>query len=745
MTWTHVLTVGSYEADAISLARAQSRLDTTDAFDAEEMGQIVAWTDPTLPDITVLMYPSEERCLIFMPWQDRPRFMREFLSTQNCCFKLFVSLHNRKIQRYIVWVQEAMFKHQMHENACLTGEVFILSLLKKFAPESRVKPGLPPYEFPSVNDNIPSDDDEAHVKAILKAEGWPASHPPFKSQIKSARWLHEIEKLSLQGAQIRYHAGIPIGSTGYLFDIRRNELMCEADCNHMRSYVIGACCADAVGTGKTATSLISAVLGSQHVAFSTGVTNGEIAAKGTLIVVPSSIPAHWLEQIKFFFPRRRYITLLCSRDLKINTLRSINDADFVITTFNFLKGKKYCDALHEYIQSTIGISTSRDLLKDQSVLSVCRRGLQRTDHATIPPFVEFIRWPRFMIDEVHEVLNLHREMCIMRSITRNVTFCLTATPDLTSIDSVASLGSLCTRPATQLDDESTLLEYRPCLRHAVEHKLVRRYATQEYKVTHVLHRVTPTPEELLRISSIDDAHPATERVIMICTGHRIEPNIKDSLLEESTHCRAVPDIEMLDQLPGDSDFEYNGVQSHHDGVEHGGVESPHDRVQYGVHDTNVEHTGSKLQRALGLVCQIVCKQSRQVVVASQWTSVCVGFHKMLTTRDIASAVLEGSSVRRASVIRKFQDNEIPVLCISLDRSISGVHLATAGDIVFLHALISHDQRASCMETQMIGRIVRHGQMQNVLVHHMVSRDTSEEELWLSTHSDTQYTVARLHS
>ena len=113
--------------------------------------------------------------------------------------------------------------------------------------------------------------------------------------------------------------------------------------------------------------------------------------------------------------------------------------------------------------------------------------------------------------------------------------------------------------------------------------------------------------------------------------------------------------------------------------------------------------------------------------------------------DVPHQTLLGSTARRASCVRRFNDHEIQAILVCVEHSAAGLHLACARHVVLLHPFVGDVGAAAALEEQAIGRALRLGQTRDVTVHHLMAPGTAEESYWRMRHPtlDAVFNSARL--
>jgi superfamily II DNA or RNA helicase len=136
-------------------------------------------------------------------------------------------------------------------------------------------------------------------------------------------------------------------------------------------------------------------------------------------------------------------------------------------------------------------------------------------------------------------------------------------------------------------------------------------------------------------------------------------------------------------------------------------------------------TSSKIDR-LRESLETVAAEGHKALVFSQWTSLLDLIEPHLRAAAIDFTRLDGSTVDRAGVVARFQDDAgPPVLLISLKAGGTGLNL-TAADHVFL----MDPWWNPAVEDQAADRAHRIGQDRPVLVYRLVAEDTVEERILL---------------
>lgn len=131
---------------------------------------------------------------------------------------------------------------------------------------------------------------------------------------------------------------------------------------------------------------------------------------------------------------------------------------------------------------------------------------------------------------------------------------------------------------------------------------------------------------------------------------------------------------------------------------------------------------AKLDHLLDMLLELV-PAGRRVLVFSQFTSMLTKIASRLDEEGMEYLELTGSTRDRESLVRRFQEGDIPVFLISLKAGGAGLNL-TAADTV-----IHYDPWWNpAVESQASDRAHRIGQTRPVFIHRLICRGTIEEKM-----------------
>ena len=131
---------------------------------------------------------------------------------------------------------------------------------------------------------------------------------------------------------------------------------------------------------------------------------------------------------------------------------------------------------------------------------------------------------------------------------------------------------------------------------------------------------------------------------------------------------------------------------------------------------------AKLDLLMGMLPELV-SEGRRILVFSQFTSMLELIEEELVDEKLAYVKLTGDTQNREEVVRRFQDEEVPIFLVSLKAGGVGLNL-TAADTV-----IHYDPWWNpAVENQATDRAHRLGQTKNVFVYKLVVAGSIEEKI-----------------
>ncbi len=131
---------------------------------------------------------------------------------------------------------------------------------------------------------------------------------------------------------------------------------------------------------------------------------------------------------------------------------------------------------------------------------------------------------------------------------------------------------------------------------------------------------------------------------------------------------------------------------------------------------------AKLDMLMEMLPELV-SEGRRILVFSQFTSMLELIEEELHKEKLSYVKLTGDTQNREEVVRRFQDNEVPIFLISLKAGGVGLNLTTADTVIHYDPWWN-----PAVENQATDRAHRLGQTKNVFVYKLVVAGSIEEKI-----------------
>lgn len=326
---------------------------------------------------------------------------------------------------YELWLNEELFTKQMQERGTFDQEYDWVVLLGQL----ETRPGL------RVTTNTISYQGQLRSKSLAK---WNDAYPLFPHQWNSLLWMEDVEK-QIREDKAEYssnNSAIRIGQD-YIFHRGINEFQPAIGLTDVMRNKIrykGGICADATGSGKTAT-ILALMLRDNTNNTPMPPKSTFFSSRATLIITPVNLPRQWVCEITKFCSAANWkvIEILDQRNAKQVSLKTLcEDCDVVITTRTHLKNAQYIRKCNQQWVLASGVqSISESYSHSQAwlpvpIIRMATRAAKKQGmswESYVP--LSSIWWHRIIIDEVHEE---HPE-AFLHGIEGGTWFGLTGTPE----------------------------------------------------------------------------------------------------------------------------------------------------------------------------------------------------------------------------------------------------------------------------------------------------------------------------
>lgn len=601
--------------------------------------------------------------------------------------------------------------------------------------------------------------------------------------MRSIEWLRYHEH-RIDTDTLAYEGNLKITSEWFV-DTERECFTTDPSWRHVA--VRGGILADWAGAGKTVTMLSHCLnndgtLRRDAMPRASNNHDGQLRARGTLIIVPLNVFTQWQSEAANFFPEAAIVTMHSHREMRVTSMAVLLDTDVVLTTFEFLiKSRSYQDMVDDVVEAELGVE--RRLCRSRAAIAAWARSRGDSDY----PILEAIHWRRIVIDEMHEAFARPKRVKMMRCFHADYVWGISATPFMNA-ENTADIGYCLLRR-----DKA----HHPNLLHRLVHECTRRTRPpfdMPFHQTLRLVNASCEERESMRHSSAGDDD--VEQIVKLCTQvtttddvEAWEPHILYARHAEDAEreCEAVRrEIANVRQQLGDRTGDAEALNAslmqlgrHMEDTEKrleyvrsqidrlASIESdmcsicqedrcgvilpcghtfcrpcisqhaqrnsscPSCRRDMRIDDVRgIARVGTKMST----IVDVIVALHEPVILFVQWKSMMQKMRAVLRGRELRVYTLDGNGAQRRRSLDNFSDGG-GVLLLSLSDSFAGLHLPHVRHIVFSHAVVGDDrQQVADIEAQAIARCLRIGQTRTVYAHSFVISETAEEDLWRGTHS-----------
>ena len=561
---------------------------------------------------------------------------------------------------------------------------------------------------------------------------WNPSLPLRPHQLDTLRWM--VSRESEFPLTFRYNGNIGVSDRWYI----DTEHECITnDPSQREAELRGGICADAPGSGKTATCLALMLNGDER---PSSLPTRLYSSRASLVIVPLNLTSQWTNEIEKFTSGTRVLTMLSARDLRsVNMSSMCHNYDIVLTTFNFIRS---CKAYLDLVDAAMGGRP-----RSRASLSAwCRQ----RDHEE--PILEAVQWRRIVVDEIHQTFDVSRDLRSLQLFDTHCIWGLSGTLS-TDTDGAQNLYVLLAREKAHHPNMLASL-IRTAVRGHVStphpsttvHEVRRVHVSERERlyVDDSSHDFMEVENEVRRLSfvdsmegneSIEDAHARKQ--------HKEHVNLT-SRLDSLHHSMCV-----LERMCSELEREIDSGGGVADGLRetlqqttrelHNVQQRRHEitrRLEVCDHqqknttkDASSSDIGTKMREIGRLVSSF--SATEPIVIFVQWKTMLRGTRTFLRNEDVRVFTLDGNSHQRTATLQEHLNGGVLLLC--MEDSFAGLHLPHARNIIFAHAIVADVGTVKMLEQQAIARCVREGQTSHVTVHSFMVADSAEERHWAGTH------------
>lgn len=566
---------------------------------------------------------------------------------------------------------------------------------------------------------------------VTHPDWWNPSLPLRPHQLDTLRWMMDRE--TEFPSPFQYDGNIRVSDHWYI----DTEHECITnDPSRREAELRGGICADAPGSGKTATTLALMLSGDHRLA-----PTRLYASRASLVIVPLNLTSQWTNEIDKFTTGTRVLTMLSARDLRSVNMSSVcHDYDVVLTTFNFLRS---CKAYLDLVDAAMGGRP-----RSRASLSAwCR---QRNHEE---PILEAVQWRRIVVDEIHQTFDASRDLRSLQLFDAHCIWGLSGTLS-TDTDGAQHLYVLLAREKAHHPNMLSSLIGAAVRGHAstphpsVTVHEVRRVHVSEHERLYVddsSHDFIEVENEVRCLSFVDamegdesmeDAHARKQhRTQVSLTSQLSSLNHNTCVLERmcSELEREIDSgggvVDGLRETLQQTTRELHHVQQRRNDI----TRRLEVRDNQHKHITGMSATSSDIGTKMREIGRLVSSFSatEPIVMFVQWKTMLRGTRTFLRNEEIRVFTLDGNSHQRTATLQEHLNGGVLLLC--MEDSFAGLHLPHARNIIFAHAIVADVGTVKMLEQQAIARCVREGQTSHVTVHSFMVADSAEERHWTGTH------------
>lgn len=352
-----------------------------------------------------------------------------------------------------------------------------------------------------------------------------------------------------------------------------------------REYVefYGGALIDEVGLGKTFQTIVAALENRVKKEDWEEVKKlNKVESKATLIICPNQLAGQWEREIKNVIETSygiKTIAFLTKAHYNKYTYKELFEADFVITTFNYVMndcfieqiGTIACGSVSSYVKNGCSMSTTKTAIQKikQNFIADYNKKINDKQACLLS-----IDWRRIVIDEFHELLTIQKYQFvrnIIEAFTSKYRWCLTGTPFSIKDESKSSTSSSKSVHHTSINrDEATVDMFNFVTKYKYDARLDRDNIWLNKQITNYMksyffrrntkhsvadeNKLPPLKEVLIKLnfsnteklmynSKIKNAHANrfSECVRQLCC----HPQISDEFKAEISDCESLQDIEKV--------------------------------------------------------------------------------------------------------------------------------------------------------------------------------------------------------
>jgi SNF2 family DNA or RNA helicase len=352
------------------------------------------------------------------------------------------SVSGAKIKVTIIGVNKKLLEKYVTEKKEIPNKQFLITLCNYHTLYNKTTSGIDILDKKSVESKI-----EDTTSKIIKNSMIPNADPtdPIEEQPEFAKVpLYDYQKRTIkwmlnrerEEKSIYYNINDETIIGNVVYDSVKQEFAMAHD--RLKLLFRGGALIDEVGLGKTY-QMISVALSNQakNINYVQDKYTG-LFSKATLVICPNQLSGQWIRELEKVISEKFNLIALpffTKNHLDKYTYQDLLDADFVITSFNFLGNKCFLDQWISKLSTKKSYLTSTNYSYKEcdDILRKMRSDLKKKTSNIFEskPNLLLIHWHRIVVDEFHEVFTVlkygHVEK-LLQLFEGNYKWCMTATP-----------------------------------------------------------------------------------------------------------------------------------------------------------------------------------------------------------------------------------------------------------------------------------------------------------------------------
>lgn len=242
----------------------------------------------------------------------------------------------------------------------------------------------------------PISTDDIFTATPCEIEKWNSEFKLRSHQIAALQWMRWCE---LQ-REFNIANNMRLGSSyASVMNIPHPHVVTESAPKHNRYIQRGGILTNTVGSGKTAVAI---ALCQTPIAVQS--SSSTSSSKASLVIVDINLLTQWKTEIRKFLDSPNIVVVKTIVQYRKLSTAALKNADFVLTTFNFLKSPKYVENLRQKVRAFDAHAPTNHMSGVQLRQFVAKYGCGN-QNVLMPPF-ESIEFRRIIVDEIHEMRTL---------------------------------------------------------------------------------------------------------------------------------------------------------------------------------------------------------------------------------------------------------------------------------------------------------------------------------------------------